>query len=120
MVAAFASLVGFGLIVDVLRGRTGVPEGDEPGDPYTPLNFKTMGMVAAAIGLHVVLLETAGYVIAATVCFWGVAYAFGSRRILKDLLISFIFALVVYFSFSKGLNINLPSGIFEGILGNGQ
>ena len=75
-----------------------------------------MAIVATAIGLHVVLLEIAGYVIAATVCFWGVAYAFGSRRILKDLAISAVFAIIVYFSFSKGLNINLPSGIFEGIL----
>jgi putative tricarboxylic transport membrane protein len=116
MVAAFASLVGLGLIVDVLRGKHGVPDGDEPGDPYTPLNWKTMTIVATAIGMHVILLETAGYVIAATVCFWGVAYAFGSRRILKDFLISAAFAVIVYFSFSKGLNINLPSGIFDGIL----
>jgi putative tricarboxylic transport membrane protein len=75
-----------------------------------------MAIAVTAIGMHVILLETAGYVIAATVCFWGVAYAFGSRRILKDLAISAVFALIVYFSFSKGLNINLPSGIFEGIL----
>jgi putative tricarboxylic transport membrane protein len=115
MVATFASLVGLGLMLDVLRGKLGIPDGNEAGDPYTPLNFKTMGVVAAAIGMHVILLETAGYVLAATVCFWGVAYAFGSRKILKDLLISLIFAVVVYFSFSKGLNINLPSGIFEGI-----
>jgi putative tricarboxylic transport membrane protein len=78
-----------------------------------------MAIVATAIGMHVILLEIAGYVIAATVCFWGVAYAFGSRRIWKDLGISALFALIVYFAFSKGLNINLPSGIFEGILGNG-
>jgi putative tricarboxylic transport membrane protein len=116
MVATFVSLVGLGLIVDVLRGKHGIPDGDEPGDPYTPLNWKTMAIVATAIGLHVVLLEIAGYVIAATVCFWGVAYAFGSRRILKDLAISAVFAVIVYFSFSKGLNINLPSGFFEGIL----
>lgn len=75
-----------------------------------------MGIVATAIGLHVILLETAGYVIAATVCFWGVAYAFGSRKILKDFVISAVFASIVYFAFSKGLNINLPSGFFEGIL----
>ena len=120
MVAAFTSLVGFVLILDVLRGRLGTPEGDEPGDPFTPLNIKTMAIVATAIGLHVILLEIAGYVIAATVCFWGVAFAFGSRKILKDLCISAIFALVVYFSFSKGLNINLPSGFFDGILSNGK
>lgn len=106
--------------MDVLRGKNGVPDGTEPDDPYSPINWKTMGIVATAIGMHVILLETAGYVIAATVCFWGVAYAFGSRRILKDLAISAIFATIVYFSFSRGLNINLPAGIFEGILGNGQ
>jgi len=116
MVAAFASLVGLGLILNVLRGNYGTPDGDEPGDPYRPLNFTTMGIVAAAIGMHVILLEIAGYVVAATICFWGVAYAFGSRKIWKDLAISFVFACVVYFSFSKGLNINLPSGFFEGIL----
>jgi putative tricarboxylic transport membrane protein len=116
MVASFVSLVGLGLMIDVLRGNHGTPDGDEPGAPYSPLNFKTMGIVAAAIGMHVILLEIAGYVIAATVCFWGVAYAFGSRKILKDFAISFIFAVIVYFAFSKGLNINLPSGFFEGIL----
>ena len=95
IVASFAALVGLGLIFDVLRGNHGTPDGDEPGDPYTPLNFKRMAIVAVAIGMHVILLEIVGYVIAATVCFWGVAYAFGSRRILKDLMISFVFAFIL-------------------------
>jgi putative tricarboxylic transport membrane protein len=118
-VAVFTSLVGFFLIVDVLRGRIGTPEGNEPGDPFVGANFKTMAIIAAAIALHVILLEIAGYVIAATVCFFGVAYGFGSRKYLKDLGISLVFALAVYFSFTKGLNINLPSGFFSGVLGNG-
>ena len=119
MVAAFTSLVGLVLVLDVLRGRLGTPEGDEPGDPFVGANFKTMAIIATAIALHVILLEIAGYVIAATVCFFGVAYAFGSRKYLKDLGISLAFALIVYFSFTKGLNINLPSGFFKGVLGNG-
>jgi putative tricarboxylic transport membrane protein len=119
MVAAFTSLVGFVLIVNILRGRLGVPESNEPGDPFVGANFKTMAIVVGAIALHVVLLEIAGYVIAATVCFFGVAYGFGSRKYLKDLGISLVFALIVYFSFTKGLNINLPSGFFKGVLGNG-
>ena len=119
MVAAFTSLVGFILILDVLRGRLGTPEGDEPGDPFIGANFKTMAIIAAAIALHVILLEIAGYVIAATVCFFGVSYGFGSRKYLKDFGISLAFALIVYFSFTKGLNINLPSGFFKGVLGNG-
>jgi len=119
IVAAFTSFVGILLILDVLRGNHGTPDGDEPGDPLIPVNYKTLLIVALAITLHVVLLETAGYIIAATVCFLGVAYGFGSRKILKDLLVSLAFAVIVYFSFTKGLNINLPSGVFEGILGNG-
>lgn len=119
IVSAFTSLVGIGLITQVLRGRLGTPEGDEPGDPFVGANFKTMAIIAAAIGLHVILLEIAGYVIAATVCFFGVSYGFGSRKYLKDFGISLAFALIVYFSFTKGLNINLPSGFFKGVLGNG-
>ncbi len=119
MVAAFTSLVGFGLIMQVLRGRLGTPEGDEPGTPFMGANFKTMAIIAATIALHVILLEIAGYVIAAMVCFFGVAYGFGSRKYLKDLGISLVFALIVYFSFTIGLNINLPSGFFEGVFGNG-
>ena len=119
MVAAFTSLVGIGLLIDVLRGRLGTPDGDEPGDPFVPANFKTMAIVATAIALHVILLDIAGYIIAATVCFFGVSFGFGSRKYLKDLLVSLAFALIVYFSFTKGLNINLPAGVFEGVLGNG-
>jgi putative tricarboxylic transport membrane protein len=102
-----------------LRGRLGTPDGDEPGDPFVPANFKTMAIVAIAIALHVILLDIAGYVVAATVCFFGVSYGFGSRKYFKDFGISLAFALVVYFSFTKGLNINLPSGFFEGVFGNG-
>ena len=119
IVAAFTSFVGLALLFDVLRGNHGTPDGDEPGDPLIPVNYKTLLIVAVAISLHVILLQTAGYIVAATVCFLGVAYGFGSRKILKDLFVSLIFAVVVYFSFTKGLNINLPSGVFEGMLGNG-
>ena len=85
-----------------------------------PANFRTMAIVATAIALHVILLEITGYVIAATVCFFGVSFGFGSRKLLKDFGISLTFALIVYFSFTKGLKINLPSGFFEGIFENGK
>lgn len=120
MVAAFTSFVGLFLIVDLLRGNHGTPDGDEPGDPLISPNYKTLAIVAAAIGLHVILLEIAGYVVAATVCFFGVSFGFGSRKYLKDFLVSLVFSLVIYFSFTKGLNIKLPSGFFDGILSNGK
>lgn len=119
MVAAFTSLVGMGLIIDVLRGRLGTPDGSEPGDPFMPANYRTLAIVATAIALHVILLDITGYVVAATICFFGVSFGFGSRKYGKDFAVSLIFALIVYFSFTKALNINLPSGFFEGVFGNG-
>lgn len=119
MVAAFTSFVGLLLILDVLRGNHGTPDGDEPGDPLIPVNYKTLMIVAAAIALHVILLQIAGYIVAATVCFSGVAYGFGSRKIVKDFFVSVAFSIIVYVAFTRGLNINLPAGFFEGIFGNG-
>lgn len=119
MVAIFTSTVSLALLGDVLRGRLGIPDGKEAGDPFVGANFKAMAVIVSAIALHVILLEITGYVLAATVCFFGVAFGFGSRRYLKDLGISLTFALIVYFSFTKGLNINLPSGFFKGIFENG-
>lgn len=118
-VAALTSLVALVLILDILRGNHGTPDGDEPGNALITVNYRTLAIVAVAIILHVVLLEIAGYIIAAIVCFSGVAYGFGSRKYLKDFAVSVIFAVFIYFSFTKGLNINLPAGVFEGIFGNG-
>jgi len=116
IVAAFTSLVGLLLIIDLIRGNHGTPDGDEPGDPLMSVNYTTLAIVAVAIGLHVILLDIAGYIVAATVCFFGVSYGFGSRKYLKDFAISLTFATVIYFAFTKGLNINLPAGFFEGFL----
>lgn len=112
-IAIFVMLTGIGLIISILRGNEGVPEGTEAGDPYVKSDYKTMLLLMAAIGVHVVLLEKAGYVIAATLGFWGVAYAFGSRKPLKDFAISLAFAYAVYITFTKGLQISLPAGPFE-------
>jgi putative tricarboxylic transport membrane protein len=75
-----------------------------------------MSIVIVSIALHIVLIERAGYIAAAVVAFYGVTFAFGSRKILKDLVISFIFAVVVYIVFSRGLRIFLPEGFFEDLL----
>ncbi|MDP1711778.1 MAG: tripartite tricarboxylate transporter TctB family protein [Candidatus Nanopelagicaceae bacterium] len=117
IVAAFVFLVSVGLFIDILRGKSGVPEGDEPGDPFKRPDYKTMAIVMCAIGGYVVLLEKAGFIIAALTSFWGVAYAFGSRKYLKDFAISAVFSVIVFFAFTRGLKITLPTGIFEGILG---
>jgi putative tricarboxylic transport membrane protein len=116
IIAALVIVTGIALIAQVLRGRLGTPEGDEPGAEFVPADRKTMLYLLIAIGVHVILLEKAGYIIAATLGFWGVSFTFGSRKPLKDFGVSLAFALTVYFVFSKGLQIQLPKGLLESVL----
>jgi putative tricarboxylic transport membrane protein len=76
-----------------------------------------MAQVVAAISANVILLDLLGFIVAATTSFWGVAYAFGARKYLKDFMVAVVFSVIVYFGFTQGLNINLPAGIFADLTG---
>jgi putative tricarboxylic transport membrane protein len=97
----------------VLRGKAATPEGADSNEPFQRADFRTMGIIIGSIGLHVFLLERTGYIISAAISFWGVAYAFGAKRMLRLGLISLIFATLVYFSFSTFLDVQLPKWILE-------
>lgn len=116
MIGGFATLVGTALILEVARGRFGQAEGTDESSPFLPPDVKTMSTVLAAIALHIALLEPAGYIAAAAIAFYGVTFAFGSRKFIKDIFISLTFAVIVYVVFSKGLRIFLPEGFFENLL----
>ena len=113
IVATALLISSIGVAIEVFRGRAATPEGVIPGEAFHRADLKTMGIIVASIGLHVFLLERTGYVISAAISFWGVAYAFGTKRMLRLGLISFIFALVVYYSFTTFLDIQLPKWIIE-------
>jgi putative tricarboxylic transport membrane protein len=117
VIGSFLAITSVLLIAEILRGNSGVPEGTEAGDPFQKADYKTMAQVVAAICANVILLDLLGFIIAATVSFWGVAFAFGARKYLKDLLIAIVFSVIVYFGFTQGLNINLPAGIFADLIG---
>jgi putative tricarboxylic transport membrane protein len=117
VIGSFLVITSALLISEILRGNSGVPEGTEAGDPFQKADFRTMAQVVAAISANVILLDLLGFIVAATASFWGVAYAFGARKYLKDLLIAIIFSVIVYFGFTQGLNINLPAGIFADLTG---
>lgn len=116
-IGAFLSITSLLLLADVLRGNAGVPEGTEAGDPFQKADFKTMAQVVAAISANVILLDLLGFIFAAITSFWGVAYAFGARKYLKDFIVAVVFSVIVYFGFTQGLNINLPAGIFADLIG---
>ena len=115
LVSGLVLLVSLGIFVEIFRGNLGQPEGTEFGDIVDKTDYKSFLLVAGAMATYPLLIERAGFVVASTVAFFGVSYAFGAKNAPKNLLISVIFSLIVYFSFTRGLNVNLPSGIMGGI-----
>jgi len=113
IIGTFATVVGLLLILEIARGKYGIAEGTDSSTPFLPPDIRTMSIVIVSMAAHILLIERIGYIAAATIAFFGVTYAFGSRKILKDIVISLIFAVVVYVVFSKGLRIFLPEGFFE-------
>jgi putative tricarboxylic transport membrane protein len=111
LVSGFVIFISLGLFIQIFRGNLGVPEGTEFGEVVEKTDFKSLAMVAGSMLTYPLLIERAGFIIATIVAFFGVAYAYGAKNLLKNLLISIIFSLIVYFSFSKGLNVGLPAGI---------
>lgn len=75
-----------------------------------PLDWKTVGLVVAGVLFLVLTLEPLGWILSATVLFWVVAYAFGSRRYLFDAGLALLVASAVQLLFSAGLGLALPSG----------
>ena len=109
-------LASLGIALEVIRGREALPEGAEPGAPFQRADFRTMAIIVAAIGLHTFLLERTGYIISSAISFWGVAYAFGAKKMLRLGAISLIFSIIVYFSFTNLLGIQLPKWIIENFI----
>ena len=111
LVSGFVILISLGLFVQIFRGNLGVPEGTEFGEVVEKTDFKSLAMVAGSMLTYPLLIERAGFIIASSVVFFGVAFAYGAKNLLKNLAISVIFSLIVYFAFSKGLNVSLPAGV---------
>jgi putative tricarboxylic transport membrane protein len=119
LVSGFLILVSLGIIIQILRGNLGQPEGTEFGDTIDKTDFKTLAIVAGSMATYPLLIERAGFIPASTFVFFGVSFAFGARNILKNLFVSVLFSTIVFFSFTRGLNVNLPGKIIEEVLGYG-
>jgi len=104
------------LFVRILRGDIATPEGLEPEDPIEKSDFKTFAIVLVSLFAYLLLIERAGFVIAAFVTFFGITVAFDNKKPLRAALFGSIFIILIYISFTKFLNVSLPAGILEGIL----
>jgi putative tricarboxylic transport membrane protein len=115
IIGIFIISVALILIIEVLRGNYGQPEGTEFGEIKGATDWKTLGTVSASILTYPFLIERSGFVIASTVVFFGVGFAYGAKKFLRNFLIALTFSLIVYIPFTHFLNVNVPAGILKGI-----
>jgi putative tricarboxylic transport membrane protein len=115
IIGIFIIAVSIILAIEILRGNYGQPEGTEFGEIKAKTDWKTLSTVAASILTYPFLIESAGFVIASTVVFFGVGFAYGARKLIRNLLIALIFSLIVFLTFTEFLNVNLPAGLLKGI-----
>jgi putative tricarboxylic transport membrane protein len=65
-------------------------------------------LVGVGAGLHLLLAERAGFVIAATVLFWCTARAFDNRHPVRDGIAALAISLASYVLFARVLQLSLP------------
>jgi putative tricarboxylic transport membrane protein len=70
-----------------------------------------LGLITAGTALHVLLAESAGFVIAAALLFWLVARAFDARHPMRDAVYALGVAAVSYVLFDYALGLPLPAGV---------
>jgi putative tricarboxylic transport membrane protein len=110
-------LVGLWLLAERLTGgwRQPEPHPVERGEHA----FLAPGFVWVSAGLaaQMLLINTAGFIIAATALFVSVARGFGSRRPLRDALLGFVISLAIFLFFVRFLNVGLPAGWLKPLVG---
>jgi putative tricarboxylic transport membrane protein len=114
IVAGGLILLGLLFAAAALRAPASPPPPDAEARAATdwlPLAVISLGLIA-----QMLLLQPAGFVIAAAVLFFCVALGFGSRRYARDAAIAIGLAVIVYIGFTRGLNLRLPAGVLAGVL----
>lgn len=79
-------------------------------------DWRTVGLMLAAVVAFVLLLNPLGWIISAALLFWVVANALGSRRHVFDIGVGLLFSSITQLAFGAGLGLSLPSGFVGGIL----
>ena len=79
-------------------------------------DWQPIGAIAVGLIQQILLFEILGFVPTAAILFFCVAYGFGSRRYLRDIVIAILLAFVAYVGFVHVLRLHLPAGLLEGVL----
>ncbi len=118
VVGAGLVVIGVWLLYEALAGGwRDIPDEAPGARGEHPFHAPAFLWVSAGLFAHMILIGTAGFVIAGAVLLACVARGFGSGRFLRDLGIGFGLALGAFLFFVKFLNVGLPGGWLTPLLG---
>ena len=106
--------VGLWYAIVLLLRRTPSPSRGEDGedvDLSVSTDWRTIGIISAALLAYLLLIERAGFIVASSVLFFVAAFGMGSRRIARDAGIAVVLSVAVFLIFTRGLSLRLPEGI---------
>ncbi|MFG6195785.1 tripartite tricarboxylate transporter TctB family protein [Nonomuraea sp. JJY05] len=109
-------LIGLFYVVDVIRGGHGDPEESEDVDVDAPTDWRSVGLVSGIFLAFTALLNVLGWIIGASLLFFGLSLALGAEHKGRSAVISVVVGLATYLLFVKGLGVALPGGLLAGVI----
>ena len=114
LVATGLIIVGVALLREAVFGHVAHESGFD-------LDWRAVAIAAGGLLLQMLIIESAGWIIATTAMFVATTLAFGERRVMISLLIGLILAGLTFAIFTYGLGLDLPIGtVIEGMLPSPQ
>lgn len=109
-------LIGLFYVADVLRGGRADPEESEDVDADAPTDWRSLGLVSGIFLAFAALLNVLGWIIGASLLFFGLSVALGAEHKLRAAGIAVVMGVATYLLFVKGLGVSLPGGPLEGLI----
>ncbi|MEV0594009.1 tripartite tricarboxylate transporter TctB family protein [Nonomuraea cavernae] len=109
-------LIGLCYVADVLRGGRGDPEESEDVDLGAPADWRSVGLVSGVFLGFTAVLNVLGWIIAASLLFFGLSVALGAEHRLRAAGIGVLLGITTYLLFVKGLGVTLPGGVLRGVI----
>lgn len=109
--AAALVLLGVCFVVQALRNGPARLAADTDSTEWRSLGFIIGGFV-----FQILFIAMLGFILSSTVLFAAVAMGFGSRRYVRDVTVALLLSGAAYFTFTRLLNLQLPAGVFGGLI----
>ncbi|GAA2817038.1 tripartite tricarboxylate transporter TctB family protein [Nonomuraea rubra] len=104
-------LIGLFYVADVLRGGHGDPEESEDVDAEAPTDWRSLGLVSGIFLAFAALLDLLGWIVGASLLFFGLSVALGAGNKLQAAVIAVVMGVATYLLFVNGLGVRLPGGV---------